>query len=208
MHKYKTIKGEKEHRTEINRSIFICNLKGIHNFDLGMDFVKQISKKYSDATHNCYALLTIDNKQKFFDAGEPGGTAGQPILQTLKNHNLNNTVAIVTRYFGGIKLGSSGLINAYSNSVNETINLSDTAYMILCKKATISLDYNELPLLLRHTKCRVLDTQYADTVHLTLACPIKHIEQTESTISSITAGKTTIYWKEEGYYNLNNNYSN
>ncbi len=200
MHKYQTIDGEYENKIEINRSVFICNIKGINDFASGMLYIKNITKKYSNATHNCYALLTIDGKQKFFDANEPVGTAGQPILQTLKNNGLNNTVAIVTRFYGGVKLGTAGLINAYSTSVNETIKVSKLITMHLCKKGMININYNELPLLLRDTNYIVLDTQYTDTVQVTIACPLKNIDKTSDYISAITAGKSAICWQNEGYY--------
>ncbi len=200
---YKTIHGNIEYKIEIRRSAFICNLKGIQDFTQGLNYTKEISKKYSNATHNCYALLTIDKRQKFFDDGEPGGTAGQPILQALKNKELNNVVAIVTRYFGGIKLGASGLINAYSTSVLRTIEKSQVVTKHLCKAASIDIEYNHLSGIessLRAYKCCTLDTQYANSVRISFACPIKNLTKLEHKILSITAGQSTIEWQDKDYY--------
>lgn len=200
---YTTIKGEFEHNIEINRSIFICSIKGITDFEQGMEYAKIVSKKYSDATHNCYALITKDNKQKFYDDGEPGGTAGQPMLQAIKNKELINVVAVVTRYFGGIKLGAGGLVSAYTQAVTEAINNAQTIEMALCQKCSITVEYNELPILLahiRHTENIVLDTLYSDNVTLSIASPIEVMDKLEQFIASLTSGRSAINWQEKSYY--------
>jgi uncharacterized YigZ family protein len=108
------------------------------------DFIKEITSKYSDARHNCYAYV-ISGKEKYFDDGEPKGTAGMPMLSVLHQKELNNIVVIVTRYFGGIKLGGGGLIRAYRTSVLEALEevelLEDISYSTL----SFEIDPLQLP---------------------------------------------------------------
>lgn len=203
---YYTVKGESQSKLEMSRSLFICRAKGVESFEEGMEYIKEISSKHSDATHNCYAIRTIDNRQKFSDDGEPQGTAGQPILQALKNKNLHNTAVIVTRYFGGIKLGASGLASAYAQSAANALNQAQIAEMRLCFKARIDMEYAQLPKLLqrfRDDKIILLDTQYTDSVTIEFACPVEDREKIESFLLSLTAGKSQIEWKQKQYYLYN-----
>ena len=107
----------------INKSKFICLLYKLYNVnDINIIF-DQVKKNYKSANHYCYAYV-IDNKEKCSDDGEPGGTAGLPILNVLKKNNLTNVLCVVVRYFGGIKLGAGGLVRAYSTSVSEALKLA------------------------------------------------------------------------------------
>ena len=129
----------------INKSRFIGIVKKVMTKAEALDYLNEIKNKYSDATHICYAY-NILNTQKYSDDGEPEGTAGLPILDILKKNNLDYTIAIVIRYFGGIKLGSNGLVRAYSGIISELVkdNTKDIeeAYLI-----HIEEDYNNSDLL-------------------------------------------------------------
>ena len=116
---------------EINKSRFITYLYKVKSKDEVLEHLNNLKKEYKDATHICYAYI-LDNLIKFDDDNEPQGTAGLPILEVLKKNNLNHVVCFVIRYFGGIKLGSGGLIRAYSNSTS------------LCLKKTKIVKYQEL----------------------------------------------------------------
>ncbi len=107
----------------IQKSRFICLLYPILNNNIS-DILNSVKEKYKGATHYCYAFIT-GNHQKYSDDGEPSGTAGNPILNVLKNKNLENVLAIVVRYFGGIKLGSGGLVRAYTKATSECINIAN-----------------------------------------------------------------------------------
>ncbi len=107
-------------RYEVERSVFLAQAKGVASAEEAKEFVAEAKKKYFDATHNCYAYLCADG-QKFSDDGEPGGTAGMPILEAVKAKNLENVVVVVTRYFGGIKLGAGGLTRAYAKAAGEAL---------------------------------------------------------------------------------------
>ncbi len=203
MQSYLTIQDECRHTIEINRSVFTCSIKGIKDFDEALDYKNSVSKEFSDATHNCYAVRTLDERQKFFDDGEPGGTAGQPILQVIKNNDLFNVVAVVTRYFGGIKLGAGGLVSAYSAATAEAIKSANIISMIKSRLGEVSADYNtlgELNNLFRQSGYKVLDTQYSDSVKISFVCPLDETEKAQSGVAAVTAGKSSIEWKGTDYY--------
>lgn len=110
-------------RTEqvINKSRFICSLKRVKNEDEAQEFIAMVKKEFWDATHNCSAYLIDDRAQRSSDDGEPSGTAGMPMLGVLRSNELTQTAAVVTRYFGGVKLGAGGLVRAYSSSVAQAV---------------------------------------------------------------------------------------
>lgn len=119
-----SIKKDIENNIIIKKSKFITKLFKINNINEIDEILNKLKKDYKDSTHICYAYI-INNFEKCYDDGEPSGTAGLPILNILKKNNLNNILAIVIRYFGGIKLGAGGLVRSYSNCVNETLKLTD-----------------------------------------------------------------------------------
>lgn len=106
----------------IRKSKFICNVFRVFTEVEALELLNEIKNKHKDATHNCYAYI-IDNIKRYSDDGEPSGTAGLPILSVLEKNNLNYVLVVVTRYFGGIKLGSNGLIRAYSKSTKDSLNI-------------------------------------------------------------------------------------
>ena len=135
------IKSECYSTLTIEKSRFIAYLKPIFNEEEYKEYLKQIKKKHYDSTHVCSALI-CDNIKRSNDDGEPSGTAGVPILNVLEKNNLNNTCALVVRYFGGIKLGAGGLIRAYSNAVVETLKKAIIVEDIKYPKYQIKLSYD------------------------------------------------------------------
>ena len=139
---------EESVKTEIveKKSKFIANLFYIENVDEAEKIIKETRKKYFDARHNCIAYRVIDKEQlieKSSDDGEPSGTAGAPMLNILQKNNLVNVLIIVTRYFGGILLGTGGLVRAYSNSLLEAVGKSKKVKKCLGEQLEIILEYNE-----------------------------------------------------------------
>ena len=116
---YRTIKEDGQVQEEIKKSRFICHAKRVYNEEEARDFISVIKKEHYKATHNCSAFIVGERSEikRTSDDGEPSGTAGVPMLGVLENHNLTNVCVVVTRYFGGIKLGAGGLIRAYAGSV-------------------------------------------------------------------------------------------
>lgn len=125
----------------INKSKFITNIFYIKDLKDVQEYLNIIKDKYKDATHHCYAYI-IDNNKRFSDDKEPNGTAGKPILDCLEKNNLNHVLCIVTRYFGGIKLGASNLLRAYSNSVSKALENTAKLKIINGYNIIIEFDYN------------------------------------------------------------------
>ncbi|MED4161661.1 YigZ family protein, partial [Halalkalibacterium halodurans] len=121
---YYTVKESGIHEISIQKSRFIAHLSRATSEEEAIEFIEQIKKEHWNATHNCSAYLIGENDQvqKANDDGEPSGTAGVPMLEVLKKRRLKDTVAVVTRYFGGVKLGAGGLIRAYGSAVSEGLN--------------------------------------------------------------------------------------
>ena len=131
---------------EINKSKFLAHVAHVETEEAAREFVMMIRKKYFDATHNCSAWVLGErgDKQKSNDDGEPGGTAGNPILETIKKNELTNCAIVVTRYFGGIKLGAGGLIRAYSHSAAIGISASNIVIMTPMRKFSVTIEYGLL----------------------------------------------------------------
>lgn len=132
----------KEFVTEIQKSKFICRLIKLNSFEQIEEELNKVRNDWSGATHYCYAYL-FENKKKCSDDGEPGGTAGMPILNVLENNNLSNILCIVVRYFGGIKLGAGGLVRAYTQSVTNTLEVCELIEIKKGKKVEIIFPYNQ-----------------------------------------------------------------
>ena len=146
MKEFITIKENVQTEITEKKSKFIANLFYIESVEEAEKLIKQIKKKYHDAKHNCIAYRVIDKGQmieKSSDDGEPSGTAGQPMLSILQKNNLSNILVIVTRYFGGILLGTGGLVRAYSNSLLNAIEKSEKEIKCLGQELLVELDYNE-----------------------------------------------------------------
>ncbi|WP_119318464.1 YigZ family protein [Companilactobacillus formosensis] len=123
MENYKTIAQTGSHEKDIKKSRFIAHIAQVFSEDEANDFIKKIRQQESGATHNCTAFIVKENVliERMSDDGEPSGTAGSPILNVLQQQELQNVAVVVTRYFGGIKLGAGGLIRAYSSTTAEAV---------------------------------------------------------------------------------------
>ncbi|MBD3878068.1 MAG: YigZ family protein [Quinella sp. 1Q5] len=177
---------------EVNKSKFLTHVRHVETEGEARDFVLLIRKKYFDATHNCSAWILGErgDKQKSNDDGEPGGTAGNPILETIKKNELTNCAIVVTRYFGGIKLGAGGLIRAYSHSAALGIANSKLVRMTTFKKISLTLEYNFLATVenyLRNKKIRVANTDYADVVTQELFLLPEQVEPFLLELNDLTA---------------------
>ena len=138
-----TIKNNTHNEIIIKNSRFICYLYKIKDTSDVLNILENIKQIEKDATHYCYAYI-IDNIKKSSDDGEPSGTAGIPILKVLENNNLNNILAIVIRYFGGIKLGANGLIRAYTKSTTNAITKDNITELTKGYNIDIEFGYNQV----------------------------------------------------------------
>ncbi|WP_421381498.1 YigZ family protein [Bacillus salacetis] len=146
LQKYLTVKETGEHEITIERSRFIAHIKRAESEEEAQEFIQQIKKEHWNANHNCSAYMIGEHNliQKANDDGEPSGTAGVPMLEVLKKRDLKDTVVVVTRYFGGIKLGAGGLIRAYGKSVSEGLNAIGVVERTLMRVMKTKIDYTWL----------------------------------------------------------------
>ena len=158
----KTIDKFYQNQIDIKKSQFICRLYPVQTEKEAKEIIAKISEEFKDATHNCSAYYVSDG-EGYDDDGEPGGTAGRPMLNVLKKNELQNSVAIVTRYFGGIKLGAGGLVRAYSKSVLETLAIAEIVEMEKYELFSFTFDYQYIKLVdsdLRAQKIDIIDKNY------------------------------------------------
>jgi len=168
---YLTIKDYGEASINIRKSEFIGYIRNVETEDFAMEFIEQIRKKNWNATHNCYAYIIGENDeiQKANDDGEPSGTAGKPILEAIKKNYLKDTIIVVTRYFGGIKLGTGGLIRAYGQAASEVIQSTGIIQRTLNTNLAVTIEY---PLLgkvensLNNKGYKIKDINYLEKVTL------------------------------------------
>lgn len=140
---------ENEHTSEVvvKKSKFIANIYYVENKEVAECKIKELKKKYYDARHNCVAYRLIEDGsilEKSSDDGEPSGTAGAPMLNILKKNNLCNVVVVVTRYFGGILLGTGGLVRAYSDVTLKVIDEASKVNICVGKEIEVKLDYSNM----------------------------------------------------------------
>lgn len=156
----------KDYRKEIiiEKSRFICTLKKVNSEAEAQEFIKAVKKEFWDATHNCSAYIVDDLAQRSSDDGEPSGTAGIPMLEVLRKNQLVGTAAVVTRYFGGIKLGAGGLVRAYSGSVAGALKECGLAQRVLMSRFSFTYDVNSvgriLNILYQQSLFAIADVEY------------------------------------------------
>lgn len=179
---FKTIQEQYEAEVIEKKSKFIANIFYIENKEQAEEIIKQTEKKYFDARHNCYAYIVIENKNKLekcSDNGEPSGTAGPPILNILKKNELANVLIIVTRYFGGILLGTGGLVRAYSEATTKVLQKAVIINKKLGEQLKIIVEYKEIEKLKYYCKkqnIRITDEKYTDNVEFIIETTIEKSE--------------------------------
>ena len=170
---FRTIKEDGQVQEEIKKSRFICHIKRVTTEDEAREFINTIKKEHYKATHNCSAFILGERSEmkRSSDDGEPSGTAGVPMLGVLENHQLTNVCAVVTRYFGGIKLGAGGLIRAYSSNVALAIKEIGIVHIKEQLGLRIALSYSqyqELPNFLKANHLQEQDTSFTEQVQTTI----------------------------------------
>lgn len=198
MKEYITIqKEEAVNEIVIEKSRFIAAAVGVGTVDEALAFIAAKKKKFFDATHNCYAYI-VGDKAKFSDDGEPQGTAGMPIYECLKNSGLDCVCVVVTRYFGGVKLGAGGLVRAYSGSCAEVLKKCDKVKMTDCTRLEVTVDYTFLSVLRRALQGVAVEENavYGDKVSLLLLFPSLSYNTITDIVTQNTLGKAKIVEKE------------
>lgn len=162
----KTIAKAVQSEINVKKSQFICSLFPTKTKKESKEIIARLNSQYNDATHNCTAYIVSDG-EGFDDDGEPGGTAGKPMINVLRKNDLHNVTAVVTRYFGGIKLGAGGLVRAYSKSVLEAINEAEILEVEQYDVYTLVFEYSDIKITdgeVRNNNLEVIDKNYSDKV--------------------------------------------
>ena len=161
----------------INKSKFICELLYINNQDEIVSKLKDIKHKYKGATHYCYAYI-YDNNKRFNDDGEPGGTAGMPILNVLENNNLNHVLCVVIGYFGGTKLGAGGLVRAYTKSVTSCLENTKIIDKKECQLIKITFSYDKVKIIDKIVNKNILLKEFENSITYTIAISKDEVKNT------------------------------
>ena len=182
------------------KSRFIANIRPVRTEEEALSFIEQMRKKYWDARHNCFAYVIGDRNElaRFSDDGEPGGTAGKPMLDVLMGEEIHNCVVVVTRYFGGTLLGTGGLVRAYSGAVREGLKNADVIVKTPGVRLNITTDYTglgKIQYLLAARNIRILDSVYTDKVKLVAMVPLSESEKVKAELTEGTNGRAVL---EEG----------
>jgi uncharacterized YigZ family protein len=195
--RYLTVKGYGENEINIQKSRFIAYIDRAETEEQAQEFIQKIKKQNWDATHNCSAYLIgeQDQIQKANDDGEPSGTAGVPILEVLKKKKLKDTVVVITRYFGGIKLGAGGLIRAYGKATSEGLNATGIVERKLMAIMHTTIDYTLLGKVeneLRSSIYTIKDIHYQDKVEIEAYVEEIHTESFMAWMVELTNGQGEI----------------
>ena len=194
---FRTIKEDGQVQEEIKKSRFICHAKRVYSEEEARDFITAIKKEHYKATHNCSAFIVGERSEikRTSDDGEPSGTAGVPMLGVLENHNLTNVCVVVTRYFGGIKLGAGGLIRAYAGNV--ALAVKEIGIIEIKEQAGIAIQmsyaqYQEYGNFLKEHNLMELETNFTDQIDTIIYVDKEEKENTKAALVEFFNGKVTL----------------
>lgn len=202
---YRTVKGYGEKEIVIEKSRFIGYVQKAESEEEAIQFIEQIKKKHWNATHNCSAYLIgeQDQFQKANDDGEPSGTAGKPMLEVLKKQGLKDVVVVVTRYFGGIKLGAGGLVRAYTQSTVEGLQAAQVIERRLHQVVTVTIEYTLLGRLENELRSKeqwmIKKIDYLDKVILHVLVPVDQTDAFEERMIDLTSNQCQLDRVEQEY---------
>ena len=182
---------------EEKKSRFICHIFKIKSEEEAEEYITAVKKKYWDARHNCYAYVTGDKGQiqRFSDDGEPQGTAGKPMLDILNSYGLTDCLLVVTRYFGGVLLGTGGLVRAYTSAAIDGLEHSESITRIHGIKLLIRAEYTDLgkiQYLLASRDVIQLDPVYTDKVELMALVPVEQMKGLKADLMEGTNGQVVL----------------
>ncbi len=196
--------------TVIKKSVFVAHLFYVETEDDAAQILDELSKKHYKAAHICYAYVLIaggEIRKKFSDAGEPQGTAGRPILSVLERRGLENILCVVVRYFGGIKLGASGLTRAYAASAESAINAAQIVVKRACVRVEIVCDYALAGKVRSFLEANAVydGAEFTDQVRLSAYLPSDACDALLSRLTELTNAKASYEKKELVYIEQNRN---
>jgi uncharacterized YigZ family protein len=200
---YKTVAGSGTAEYVDRRSRFIGTVQPVTSEQEALDFIAAKKKEYWDARHNVYAYVIRENGiSRFSDDNEPQGTAGVPVLDVLQKQGVTDCVVVVTRYFGGILLGTGGLVRAYSQSASLALEAAGVIERRLCAFGTVECDYAQygwLPALIAECGGKTDDAVFADAVTVSLHLPVETVGTFEAQLTDRSCGTLAFRVTEERY---------
>lgn len=202
---YITIRGLGEDTFEEKKSEFIGYAKRVENEEEAKEFINEIKALHKQARHNCWAYVIGENMgiQRYSDDGEPQGTAGIPILEVMKKSNVTDCAVVVTRYFGGILLGTGGLTRAYTKGASISIKAAGIVEKVKGLKISFEMDYDlfgKVQYICGQNLWHIEDTEYTDKVIVHILCEEAVAETIEGEIVEASSGKVIVRRSEEGIY--------
>ena len=194
---YRTVADFGQDEIIIEKSTFIGYAKPVTSEEEALAFIQEIKKKHRDATHNvpAYVLGEHNDIQRCNDDGEPSGTAGVPVLEVLKKEDVRDVAVVVTRYFGGIKLGTGGLVRAYTKGAKIALEAAGIITKVLYQTVIVSVDYTMLGTIQNQLRLKQYDTKdivYEDIVHLHVWVELDDVEAFKALIVEWTNGRAVI----------------
>jgi uncharacterized YigZ family protein len=184
---------------EIKKSRFITSAARAASKESAKEFIGSVSERYSDATHNCYAFVAGNPYSTaeigFGDDGEVSGTAGKPMLSVLQHKKIGEIVVVVSRYFGGTKLGTGGLVRAYSSSVQQVLDELPLTNCVAVKSVRITFDYqyeNSVRQVLNKMNIEIIDSSYSENVEMRIEVPENKLQELKTELQNSTSGKVSV----------------
>lgn len=207
MDNFRTIKAKGSHEIIINKSRFICSMKRTDTEAEAVEFIEKIKSEHPKANHNCFAYLigNTNSIQRMSDDGEPSGTAGVPMLEVLKKQQLKNTAVVVTRYFGGVKLGAGGLIRAYGSAVSEAISTIGLIEKQMNQLVSVEVSYHlsgKLQNTLEQSPYLIQSIDYTDTVLFNCIVKIEDVDQFMNEVTNWTSAQAEITKGEKAWMEM------
>lgn len=201
---YLTVSGEAAAEIEEKRSRFIATVKPVSSEQEAQDFISRLKTRYWDASHNVYAYYVCSDNilQKFSDDGEPSGTAGLPVLEAIKKTGVEDVAIVVTRYFGGILLGASGLVRAYGKSAALSIEAAGIVRRQLCIMTRVTTDYpllGKLQAAIASKGYIIKDTAYTDSVAMDIYIPVDEFDHFTALVTEVSNGRAGISTGDRAY---------
>lgn len=207
MQTYKTLHEYGKDEYIVEKSVFIGHAKPVTSEEEARAFIDEMKAKYKDATHNvwAYTIGQSMNIQRYSDDGEPQGTAGIPTLELIKKEDLRDVVVVVTRYFGGVKLGAGGLVRAYTKGAKIGLEAAKIVEKKLFRRISIACDYTLLGKLqneLAGNEYQLEDILYIDNVTIVVNCEFDRIDDLKNLATEISSGQADIIDGEEMYFSV------
>ena len=202
---YKTIYAGGEGEITEKKSRFIATVRLVEKEEDALAFIEEMKKKYWDARHNCYAYSIGEHREftRCSDDGEPSGTAGRPMLDVILGEDIYNVAVVVTRYFGGVLLGTGGLVRAYSGAVQEGLKNSTVITKYLGVKLSVTTDYNgvgKLQYLFGQKEIPILSAEYTDKVVFTVLVESSRIQEIKKAITEVTSATAQMEESDPVYF--------